>query len=102
LFALLEYLIPRLRNLAEDRNLDNEDAVLTLIERTTVVGILPPPQPIVVRRYASTHYTTVWFSTYIWGLIFLRNERPVLIDPPTVKLFVCGFVEEQKESEKKT
>jgi hypothetical protein len=96
----LEYLIPRLKNLAEDRNLNNEDAVLSLIERTTVVGILPPPLPIVVRRYASTHYTTVWFSTYIWGLIFLRNERPVLIDPHAVKLFACGYVEDENEDKK--
>lgn len=94
----MEYLIPRLKNLAEDRSLDNEGAVLTLIERTTVVGILPPPHAIVVRRYTNTVYTTVWFSTYIWGLIFLRNERPVLFDPVKIKLFACGYVEAEKKS----
>eukprot|EP00475_Leptophrys_vorax_P036936 TRINITY_DN63128_c0_g1_i2.p1 TRINITY_DN63128_c0_g1~~TRINITY_DN63128_c0_g1_i2.p1 ORF type:complete len:818 (-),score=216.62 TRINITY_DN63128_c0_g1_i2:1171-3624(-) len=99
IFALLEYLIPRLKNLAEDRSLDNEEAVLALIERTTVVGILPAPHSIVVRRYTNTPYTMVWFTTYIWGLVFLRNERPVLFDPPRIKLFVCGYVEPEKKDD---
>lgn len=89
---LLDYLIPKLKTLAEKKGrLDNEFVVLEMIQSSTVVGILPPPHSIVVRRYMSTRFTTVWFATYIWGLVFLKNEKPTVFEPKAIKLFTCGY-----------
>jgi frataxin-like iron-binding protein CyaY len=38
------------------------------------VGLLPVPHPIVIRKYQANAYTNVWFSAYLWGVIFLRNQ----------------------------
>jgi hypothetical protein len=39
------------------------------------VGLLPVPHPIVIRKYQANQYTSLWFTAFLWGVIFLRNQR---------------------------
>jgi hypothetical protein len=39
------------------------------------VGLLPVPHPIVIRKYQANEYTSLWFTAFLWGVIFLRNQR---------------------------
>lgn len=48
--------------------------MLSFIKRTTMVGVLPIPHAIITRRYQPNQYTALWFSTFLWGVIFLRNQ----------------------------
>jgi hypothetical protein len=47
------------------------------LKTTTLVGLLPVPHPIFIRRYQHNPATELWFLTHVWGQILLRH-----IDPP--------------------
>ena len=75
------------------------------------VGLLPVPHPILVRKYHSNSNTQVlhpsaanialrplpahqiWLTTYIWGIIYLRNQDPLLFDSAQVRLFRISFTD---------
>ncbi len=54
-------------------------------QTTTMVGLLPVPHPILIRKYQPNQYTSLWFTTYIWGVIYLRNTSPPVFDPAHIK-----------------
>lgn len=39
-----------------------------------MVGLLPVPHPIVVRKYNPNEFTNLWFTTFTWGVIFLQHH----------------------------
>jgi len=86
---LLEALQPQLEDAlaAADAGALSESDVMEFLKSTTLVGLLPVPHPIVIRRYQSNSYTAVWFSTYIWGNIFLRSQSPPLFEGGAIALF---------------
>ena len=85
---LLQHLVPQVENLCR-RNAGSvdEDLVLQFLRKTTMVGLLPVPHAIIVRRYQPNKFTNIWFSTYLWGVIFLRNQRMPLFDGTKISLF---------------
>jgi hypothetical protein len=58
-----------------------------MLAESTAVGVLPVPHPIVVRRYVPNTFTSLWFSSFVWGLILLRTASTPIIDAPLVRLF---------------
>jgi len=84
---------------------DDEAEILAYLQRTTLVGILPVPHPILIRRYQQNEATYLWFhryvsgsldsrhsrdahyvcvrpTSYLWGVIFVRNRLPPLLGGP--------------------
>ncbi|CAJ1425986.1 unnamed protein product [Effrenium voratum] len=57
---------------------------LTVIDDN--VGILPVPHPIVIRTYQASTYTSMWFTSYMWGVIFTRSQRMPLYDWKKIRL----------------
>lgn len=55
------------------RSLTSTEELLKVIKSTTLVGVLPAPHPIVVNKYIPNSTTTSWFSTFLWGIVYLRN-----------------------------
>ena len=51
------------------------------------VGVLPVPHAIVVRKYQANKYTGLWFKTYLWGVIYMRNQEMPLWDGSNIKIF---------------
>ena len=51
------------------------------------VGVLPVPHAIVVRKYQANKYTGLWFTTYLWGVIYMRNQEMPLWDGSHIKIF---------------
>eukprot|EP01050_Picozoa_sp_SAG11_P012424 SAG11_NODE_1378_length_5084_cov_3.339619_8_plen_54_part_00 len=47
---------------------------MAFLERHTLVGLLPVPHPILIRKYQETAYTGVWVTTYIWSVVYLRQH----------------------------
>jgi hypothetical protein len=85
---LLDYLKPKVEELA--KKLDgviNENDIVRFIQETTLVGVIPQPHPIVVRAYQPNKYTSLWFTTFLWGVIFMRNQIIPLWDGSTVEIF---------------
>lgn len=90
---LLQYLIPQLEDACEKAggSLD-EDAMLYFLRTTTMVGLLPVPHPIVIRKYQINQFTHLWFTTFTWGVIFLRNQVLPLFDGSAITLFTISVV----------
>ena len=61
--------------------------VADVIPNTTLVGILPVPHPITIRKYQANAYTRTWFTAFMWGVVFLRNQDFALFNAEDIKLF---------------
>ncbi|GBG25396.1 Protein HID1 [Hondaea fermentalgiana] len=104
LLRAIDILVPQIEALADEGResstssssstigLLDERKVLDFLRETTLVGLLPVPHPIVIRRYQANQYTTLWFTTYTWGVIFLRNQQVPLWDGRAIKLFAINLV----------
>ena len=55
-----------------NRGLTDESEILKFLQHGTLVGLLPVPHPILIRKYQANAGTTMWFRTYMWGVIYLR------------------------------
>lgn len=69
------------------RGLTDESEILKFLQHGTLVGLLPVPHPILIRKYQANAGTTTWFRTYMWGVIYLRNVDPPIWYDTDVKLF---------------
>lgn len=54
------------------RGLTDESEILRFLQHGTLVGLLPVPHPILIRKYQANAGTATWFRTYMWGIIYLR------------------------------
>ncbi len=72
IMRLLQVLVPQVEKICIDRGLTDESEILKFLQHGTLVGLLPVPHPILIRKYQPNLSTTMWFKTYIWGVIYLR------------------------------
>ncbi len=86
---LIDHLVPQVESLCRNSEIAvDENRIIELLKNTTMVGVLPIPHAIVVRRYQPNKHTNAWFTTYLWGVIFLRNQRLSLFDGTKISLFL--------------
>ncbi|OQS05042.1 hypothetical protein THRCLA_02784 [Thraustotheca clavata] len=90
---LLQYLVPQLEDACElaGGSLD-ETSMLQFLRSTTMVGLLPVPHAIVIRKYQTNQFTNLWFTTFTWGVIFLRNQAFPLFDGSSITLFTINVL----------
>lgn len=86
---LLQHLVPVLDDIVtKKQGVVDEQEILDVLNEITMVGLLPVPHPIVIRKYQPNQYTALWFTAFMWGVIFLRNQKPLqLFDGEAVELF---------------
>ena len=36
---------------------------------------------------------SLWFTTYIWGVLYLRNQSPPYFDAAHIRLFTISYVD---------
>ena len=90
---LLQHLVPQLDAAIEKAGGHlEEEAILYFLRATTMVGLLPVPHPIVIRKYQINQYTHLWFTTFTWGVIFLRNQVLPLFDGSSITLFTISVL----------
>uniref|UniRef100_A0A1A9WV26 Protein HID1 n=1 Tax=Glossina brevipalpis TaxID=37001 RepID=A0A1A9WV26_9MUSC len=87
IMRLLQVLVPQVEKICIDKGLTDESEILKFLQHGTLVGLLPVPHPILIRKYQANAGTTAWFRTYIWGVIYLRNVEPAVWYDTEVKLF---------------
>lgn len=87
IMRLLKHLVPQIEELGSKQVVD-EKAVVDFLHSTTMVGLLPVPHPIVIRKYQPNKYTCLWFTAYMWGVVFMHNQAVPLFDGKKVKLFM--------------
>lgn len=71
---VLTYLLPKVEAYCQNQGLNNHAQVLEYLAKTTLVGILPVPHKILVRNFLSSRDAATWIISYIWGLIFMKND----------------------------
>ncbi|VDO09678.1 unnamed protein product, partial [Rodentolepis nana] len=87
IMRMLQVLVPQVEKICIEKSLKDEPQILKFLQNGTLVGLLPVPHPILIRKYQSNVCTTVWFRTYIWGVIYLRNSDPPIWFDTNVRLF---------------
>eukprot|EP00761_Pharyngomonas_kirbyi_P012125 gb/GECH01012152.1/.p1 GENE.gb/GECH01012152.1/~~gb/GECH01012152.1/.p1 ORF type:complete len:838 (+),score=169.44 gb/GECH01012152.1/:1-2514(+) len=85
IISMINHLIPEIEQLSQGNV--TEDEILSFFQSTTMVGILPVPHPILIRKYHPNPNTDRWLTTYIWGLVYLQTLYPPLFDASAIKLF---------------
>lgn len=88
--CLVEYLGPKVEALCKENDVTDQEVVFRYLKQTTMVGILPVPHPIVIRTYQASSYTAMWFTSYMWGVIFSRSQRLPLYDWKKIRLVVIN------------
>ena len=87
IMRMLQVLVPQVEKICIEKNLTDESEILKFLQNGTLVGLLPVPHPILIRKYQANAGTTSWFRTYMWGVIYLRNIDPPIWYDTAVKLF---------------
>mmetsp|Transcript_10039 Transcript_10039/g.25091 ORF Transcript_10039/g.25091 Transcript_10039/m.25091 type:complete len:898 (+) Transcript_10039:65-2758(+) len=88
--CLIEHMAPMIEGLCKQQDVTDQGEVLRFLRSTTMVGILPVPHPIVIRTYQASSYTAMWFTSYMWGVIFTRSQRMPLYDWKKIRLVVIN------------
>ncbi|KAJ8013503.1 hypothetical protein DPEC_G00030460 [Dallia pectoralis] len=87
IMRLLQVLVPQVEKICIDKGLTDESEILRFLQHGTLVGLLPVPHPILIRKYQANAGTAMWFRTYMWGVIYLRNVDPPIWYDTDVRLF---------------
>lgn len=97
---LLQHVVPVVDELCTRKNgvLDELD-ILEVLKDITMVGLLPVPHAIVIRKYQPNQYTALWFTAFMWGVVFLRNQNPPIFDGKAVELFQVSMDETEEDEE---
>lgn len=84
---LLQVLAPQVEKICVDRGVTDEAEILDFLQNGTLVGLLPQPHPIMIRRYQTTPGPSVWFALFIWSDIYIKNLFPPIWHGTQIKLF---------------
>jgi len=85
---LLQHLVPVVDDMCQRKNgVVDEKEILEVFKDITMVGLLPVPHAIVIRKYQPNQYTSIWFTAFMWGVIFLRSQKPPIFDGECIELF---------------
>ncbi|CAG2114410.1 unnamed protein product [Medioppia subpectinata] len=87
IMRMLQVLVPQVEKMCIDKGITDENEILKFLQHGTLVGLLPVPHPILIRKYQTNAGTTLWFRTYMWGVVYLRNIEPPIWYDTNVKLF---------------
>jgi hypothetical protein len=87
ILRLLQVLVPQVEKICIDKGLTDESEILKFLRHGTLVGLLPVPHPILIRKFQPNAGTTLWFRTYMWGVVYLRNIDPAIWYETEVKMF---------------
>ncbi|KAI8833717.1 high-temperature-induced dauer-formation protein-domain-containing protein [Chytridium lagenaria] len=61
--------------LCVEKGFNDDKRVIEYLQSGTLVGLLPLPHPLVVRRFTYTDPVRIWFTSYMWGHVFVKNTN---------------------------
>eukprot|EP00978_Attheya_sp_CCMP212_P019509 scaffold54819_cov62-Attheya_sp.AAC.3 len=92
---LLQHLVPVVDEICNRKSgVVDEGEILKVLKDVTMVGLLPVPHAIVIRKYQPNQYTALWFTAFMWGVIFLRNQNLPIFDGQAIQLFQVSVAEQ--------
>ena len=75
---LIRVIKPQIDDLFERVDGVDMDKILLFLRNTTLVGLIPKPHAILCRSIEHQKFMDVVFSTFVWGLIYIRNQETPL------------------------
>eukprot|EP00038_Savillea_parva_P017428 m.20216 g.20216 ORF g.20216 m.20216 type:complete len:828 (+) comp3767_c0_seq1:52-2535(+) len=84
---LLHVLVPQVEKLCADKGVTDEADILEFLQHGTMVGLLPVPHRILIRKHQSVPLSTVWYSSFVMGVLYLRYMDPPIWHGTAVRLF---------------
>lgn len=78
ILRMIEVLVPQVDRVIKENNSSgsnqrDEPEIIKFLQNGTLVGLLPVPHPILIRKYHTNEETTLWFRVCSWGVIYHRN-----------------------------
>jgi len=89
ILRIITTLSPQIQSLCTGNTTD-EVHILEFLQRSTLVGLLPVPHPILIRRYQPNDAVQTWLLSYLWGNVYLQHANPPIFLGTGVKLFVIN------------
>ncbi|KAI8817091.1 high-temperature-induced dauer-formation protein-domain-containing protein [Fimicolochytrium jonesii] len=74
LLTLLSSLAPTIEQLCVEQGINDDRKVLEYLNSGTLVGVLPVPHPIFVRRFVGGVGVRVWFVGWFWGCVYMKSN----------------------------
>ncbi|CAG8439428.1 1323_t:CDS:10 [Ambispora leptoticha] len=88
IIILLSELVPQVQSLCGAQSHSSEQEVLEFLRSVTLVGILPQPQAVSPHHFLWSEASVVWFSSLLWGQIYLAGSNLGVFNGTQVKLFL--------------
>ena len=89
---LVSYLGEKISSLCQKNEGNVDDShVMTLIQKISMIGIIPVAHPILVRQYTITDQTKSWFTAYLWGTVFTSFQYLPIFDWTKIKMITLGL-----------
>lgn len=73
LLVLIGHLVPQVQSLCTTQSLVSDAQVLEFLRTVTLVGILPPPPPIFIRKFRWGEALAIWFRSMLWGQAYVSS-----------------------------
>ncbi|KAI9105592.1 high-temperature-induced dauer-formation protein-domain-containing protein [Phlyctochytrium arcticum] len=74
ILTLIDALAPTIEQLCVDQAINDDRKVLEFLQSGTLVGLLPVPHPIYIRRFHYAEGMRIWFTSYLWGCVFTKSN----------------------------
>ncbi|RUS19921.1 high-temperature-induced dauer-formation protein-domain-containing protein [Endogone sp. FLAS-F59071] len=71
--TLLNHLVPQVEDLCSTQSLTTDGQVLEFLRSATLVGIVPPPHSVQVRRFLWGEALVIWFRSLLWGQAYVAS-----------------------------
>ncbi|KAJ3013667.1 UNVERIFIED_CONTAM: hypothetical protein HDU68_000589, partial [Siphonaria sp. JEL0065] len=77
LLTLVDALGPAIEAYCVEKGFNDDKKAIEYLASGTTVGLLPLPQPIFTRKFSYTEAVRVWFTSYMWGNVYIKCANPV-------------------------
>ena len=95
---LLQHLTPIIDDIINrEEGIVDEGEILSILSNVTMVGLLPVPHAIVIRKYQPNQYTALWFTAYLWGIIYVGNQTLPIFDGQAIELFQVSMNDDEDD-----
>jgi hypothetical protein len=54
------------------RRAKDDSTVIEFLKNGTLVGLLPVPHPILIRKYQPNTAGSLWYLAFIWSVVFTK------------------------------
>jgi hypothetical protein len=95
---LIAYLGPRIEDECVKREGEiGYEEVSDMIRKISLVGVIPAPRPIVVRQLHMNEQTRLWFTSLLYGIVFISLSSMPILDWKKVRMITLNTQEAENE-----